>query len=67
MGGYAARQRGLPEQAAAQTDTAIEELVPEFVRLYTTGERRSPATDAVAQLISEEIESQRYGGVERVD
>lgn len=53
---YAARQRGLPGEAAAQTDTSIEEMVPEFVRLYTTGERRSPATAAVAQLMSEGVD-----------
>jgi hypothetical protein len=53
---YAAGQRGLPAQAATQTDTAIEEMVPEFVRLYTTGERRSPATAAVAQLMAEGVD-----------
>lgn len=53
---YAARQRGLPGQAAQQTDRSIEEMVPEFVRLYTTGERRSPATAAVAQLIAEGVD-----------
>ncbi|MDG4834578.1 hypothetical protein O7627_35505 [Solwaraspora sp. WMMD1047] len=54
--GYAARRRGLPATAAAQTDTSIEEMVPEFVRLYTTGERRSPATAAVAQLMAEGVD-----------
>lgn len=53
---YASRQRGLPASAAARTEEAIEEMVPEFVRLYTTGERRSPATAAVAQLIAEGID-----------
>lgn len=53
---YAARQRGLPGPAARQTDDSIEEMVPEFVRLYTTGERRSPATAAVAQLIAEGVD-----------
>jgi hypothetical protein len=53
---YANRQRGLPASAAERTDEAIEEMVPEFVRLYTTGERRSPATAAVAQLIAEGID-----------
>ncbi|MEV1288352.1 hypothetical protein [Micromonospora sp. NPDC049679] len=53
---YASQRRGLPEQAAEQTDTAIEEMVPEFVRLYTTGERRSPATAAVAQLIADGVD-----------
>jgi hypothetical protein len=53
---YASRQRGLPAQATARTDAAIEEMIPEFVRLYTTGERRSPATAAVAQLIAEGID-----------
>ncbi|MGK5737579.1 hypothetical protein [Micromonospora sp. URMC 103] len=53
---YAARKRGLPESAAAQTDTAIEEMVPEFARLYSTGERRSPATAAVAQLMAEGVD-----------
>jgi hypothetical protein len=54
--GYAARRRGLPEPAASQTDTAIEEMVPEFARLYSTGERRSPATAAVAQLMADGVD-----------
>ncbi|MCM0679041.1 hypothetical protein NCC78_30880 [Micromonospora phytophila] len=53
---YAARKRGLPEQAATQTDAAIEEMVPEFARLYSTGERRSPATAAVAQLMADGVD-----------
>lgn len=53
---YASRQRGLPESAATQTDQAIEEMVPEFVRLYSTGERRSPATAAVAQLMADGVD-----------
>jgi hypothetical protein len=53
---YASRQRGLPPPAAERTDAAIEEMVPEFVRLYTTGERRSPATAAVAQLIADGVD-----------
>ncbi|MGW0435174.1 hypothetical protein ACWDV4_21870 [Micromonospora sp. NPDC003197] len=53
---YAARQRGLSGPAAERTDSAIEEMVPEFVRLYTTGERRSPATAAVAQLMADGID-----------
>jgi hypothetical protein len=53
---YATRQRGLPESAGTQTDQAIEEMVPEFVRLYSTGERRSPATAAVAQLLADGID-----------
>lgn len=54
--GYAARQRNLPTAAATQTDTAIEEMVPEFARLYSTGERRSPATAAVAQLMADGVD-----------
>jgi hypothetical protein len=53
---YTARRRGLPEAAAAQTDLVVEEMIPEFARLYATGERRSPATAAVAQLISEGVD-----------
>jgi len=53
---YASRKRGLPEAAASQTDTVVEEMIPEFARLYATGERRSPATAAVAQLISEGVD-----------
>jgi hypothetical protein len=53
---YATRKRGLPESAAGQTDTMVEDMVPEFARLYATGERRSPATAAVAQLISEGVD-----------
>ncbi|WP_329105451.1 hypothetical protein OG792_32660 [Micromonospora sp. NBC_01699] len=53
---YAARQRGLPESAVPQTDEAIVEMVPEFARLYSTGERRSPATAAVAQLMADGVD-----------
>ncbi|MEU5551693.1 MULTISPECIES: hypothetical protein [unclassified Micromonospora] len=53
---YAARKRGLPQSGASATDTAIEEMVPEFVRLYATGERRSPATAAVAQLMADGVD-----------
>ncbi|MEV4352703.1 hypothetical protein AB0J83_50280 [Actinoplanes sp. NPDC049596] len=53
---YATRRRDLPETAATQTDEVVEEMIPEFARLYATGERRSPATAAVAQLISEGVD-----------
>jgi hypothetical protein len=53
---YASRRRGLPEPAIAQTTETVEEMIPEFARLYATGERRSPATAAVAQLISEGVD-----------
>lgn len=53
---YATRRRGLPEAAVIQTDEMVEEMIPEFARLYATGERRSPATAAVAQLISEGVD-----------
>jgi hypothetical protein len=53
---YATRRRGLPATAAEQTDTVVEEMIPEFARLYATGEKRSPATAAVAQLISEGVD-----------
>ncbi|MDT5033744.1 MAG: hypothetical protein QOC94_3915 [Actinoplanes sp.] len=53
---YATRRRGLPEAAVEQTDEVVEEMIGEFARLYATGERRSPATAAVAQLISEGVD-----------
>ncbi|MEV6495397.1 hypothetical protein AB0M20_43285, partial [Actinoplanes sp. NPDC051633] len=53
---YAIRRRGLPPAAAEQIDSVVEEMIPEFARLYATGERRSPATAAVAQLISEGVD-----------
>jgi hypothetical protein len=53
---YAGRRRGLPAPAAAQTVDAVDEMAPEFARLHATGERRSPATAAVAQLIAEGID-----------
>jgi hypothetical protein len=53
---YATRKRGLPEPAIDQTDEVVEDMIPEFARLYATGERRSPATAAVAQLISEGVD-----------
>jgi hypothetical protein len=53
---YAIRRRGLPDAAAEQVDAVVEDMIPEFARLYATGERRSPATAAVAQLISEGVD-----------
>jgi hypothetical protein len=53
---YATRKRGLPAAATDQTDSVVEEMIPEFARLYATGERRSAATAAVAQLISEGVD-----------
>jgi hypothetical protein len=53
---YAIRRRGLPDAAAEQVDAVVEEMIGEFARLYATGERRSPATAAVAQLISEGVD-----------
>jgi hypothetical protein len=53
---YATWRRGLPSAAIAETAAEVEKLVPEFVRLYSTGERRSPATAAVAQLIAEGVD-----------
>ncbi|BCY04994.1 hypothetical protein [Actinoplanes sp. L3-i22] len=53
---YATWRRGLPAAAIAETAEEVEKLVPEFVRLYSTGERRSPATAAVAQLIAEGVD-----------
>ncbi|MEU8658170.1 hypothetical protein [Actinoplanes philippinensis] len=53
---YSTGRRHLPAAAVRETEEALEELIPEFARLYTTGERRSPATAAVAQLISEGVD-----------
>ncbi|GAB1688266.1 hypothetical protein [Krasilnikovia sp. M28-CT-15] len=53
---YATRRRGLPDAAVEQANSVVEEMIDEFVRLYATGERRSPATAAVAQLISEGVD-----------
>ncbi|AGL13606.1 hypothetical protein [Actinoplanes sp. N902-109] len=53
---YAMRKKGLPDAATEQTDTVVEDMIPEFARLYATGEKRSPATAAVAQLISEGVD-----------
>ncbi|MFC4066103.1 hypothetical protein [Actinoplanes subglobosus] len=53
---YATVRRNLPAAAVQETEDALGELIPEFARLYTTGERRSPATAAVAQLISEGVD-----------
>ncbi|WP_045742569.1 hypothetical protein [Actinoplanes rectilineatus] len=54
---YATRRLRLPAAAVTETMTTVEEeLVPEFARLFTTGERRSPATAAVAQLLSEGVD-----------
>jgi hypothetical protein len=53
---YAARRRSVPPAAAAQTLAAVDELTPEFARLHASGERRSPATQAVAQLMAEGVD-----------
>jgi hypothetical protein len=61
---YSSRRRRLPEAAAAQTEETVDEMVPEFARLYATGERRSPATAAVAQLISEGVDPDDTDAIE---
>jgi hypothetical protein len=53
---WAAQQRGLPKTAAAATDEAIETMTPEFKRLHGTGERRSSAASAMAQLLSDGVD-----------
>ena len=58
------RKRGLTASASEQTDTVVEEMIPEFARLYATGERRSPATAAVAQLISEGVDPDDSDAIE---
>ncbi|HEY8533823.1 MAG TPA: hypothetical protein VIL44_08135 [Micromonospora sp.] len=55
---HASALRGLPEAAARQTDTAIEHMIPEFARLYATGERRSPTTAAITRLITDDVDPQ---------
>ena len=61
---FSTRRRGLPASAVEETETAMEELIPEFARLYTTGERRSPATAAVAQLIAEGVDPNDNAAIE---
>ncbi|WP_433827917.1 hypothetical protein ACQP2E_00420 [Actinoplanes sp. CA-015351] len=61
---YSGRKRGLSETAVTGTRSVVEELIPEFVRLYRTGERRSPATAAVAQLISEGVDPNDMTAIE---
>jgi hypothetical protein len=53
---YAARLRGVPAAARDDTLAAVDALAPEFARLHASGERRSPATQAVAQLIAEGVD-----------
>lgn len=54
--GWAAEQRRLPAAARATIDEAIDVMAPEFARLYASGERRSPAVAAVAELLAEGID-----------
>ena len=61
---YTTRRRALPEAAAIQTDELVDEMIPEFARLYATGERRSPATAAVAQLISEGVDPDDHEAID---
>ena len=61
---YTGRRRRLPEAATIQTDELVEDMIPEFARLYATGERRSPATAAVAQLISEGVDPDDHEAID---
>jgi hypothetical protein len=55
---YAHRRRELPDAAVSASIAQLEDVIPEFVRLFTTGEQRSPATAAVAQLLAEGVDPQ---------
>jgi hypothetical protein len=53
---YAARRRDLPAAAVERTVAAVDELTPEFARVHASGERRSPATEAVTRLLAEGVD-----------
>jgi len=53
---WAAQRRGTPPAAAMSTDAAIETMTPEFVRLHGTGERRTAAARAMAQLLADGVD-----------
>jgi hypothetical protein len=53
---WGSEQRDLPKSAARATDEAIETMTPEFERLHGSGERRSTAATAMAQLLAEGVD-----------
>jgi hypothetical protein len=53
---FAARRRGMPAAAAERTAAAVDELAREFAQVHASGERRSPATEAVTKLLAEGVD-----------
>ena len=53
---FAAGRHSVPSAAAGLTVDEVDKLTPEFHRLYASGERRSPATKAMAQLIADGVD-----------
>lgn len=60
---YAARRRGAPAVAAERTVAAVDELAPEFARLHASGERRSTAAQALAELMADGVDPEDSGAV----
>lgn len=54
--GFAARRRELPAFAVDRAVAAIDELEPEFVRLYASGEKRGAAAAALAELMADGVD-----------
>jgi hypothetical protein len=53
---WAGRRLDLPDYAVQETFRQVNEDRAEFVRLCATGERRSPAAEAMARLVAEGVD-----------
>ncbi|MEN3303938.1 MAG: hypothetical protein V7603_140 [Micromonosporaceae bacterium] len=53
---WAGRRLDLPDHAVQSTFRQVNADRDEFVRLYATGERRSPAAEAMARLVAEGVD-----------
>jgi hypothetical protein len=61
---WAGHRIGLPETAIRRTFAEIGAVRPEFVRLCATGERQSPAAQAMARLVAEGVDLADEAAVE---
>lgn len=53
---WAGRRLDLPDRAVQETFQQVSAERDEFERLYATGERRSPAAEAMAQLVADGVD-----------
>jgi hypothetical protein len=53
---WAGRRLDLPDRAVEETFQQVSAVRAEFDRLYATGERRSPAAEAMARLVADGVD-----------